>query len=467
MVKFFQYLIPILLLTAHCSQGQTCHTPWSNTIQLSDDNFLSFSPRIAGSHETIHVIWFNLDTTFTSADAGIYYTRSEDSGHTFTAPVILLNSSVAINAGILIAFGRNVVTACYGILDTKTGTVVCRSTDGGATWLTPQLIHEKSFPQTMTTFNSHIIIQFASIGSISKGILLSQDNGATWQVVNSASPQFSDMTATQELLHAVGPANRESGTEVGYYYSINEGRNWYGPDIISSDDRKPSLYPKIAASGDGTLYVTWHESGTILLRRSGWYDDENTLLWDPPVLISEGTSNEFPDIAVNNRIIAAAWERREGDQYNVNFRYSGNGGTYFCPLDFPSPSSEGSEPALLSTGNTVHIVWNSQTSAGAEIFYRQGILEEFLTGISPILRQSYPNPASAEATIEFELQSPELAEIILYNLLGQKVMTLFKGTYGPGTYSVPFKVSELGSGVYFYRLTTRNSGDTKKLIILR
>jgi hypothetical protein len=312
-----------------------------------------------------------------------------------------------------------------------------------------------------------MIIQYASIGSASRGILSSADNGATWQAINNAVPQFTAMTATQELLHAVGPANRESGTEVGYYSSYNEGRNWYGPDVISSDDGMSSLYPKIAAASDGTLYVSWYESGTIVLRRSGWIDDDGFLLWDPLIVISEGTSNIFPDIAVHNRNIAIVWEQGGGNQYNVNFRYSGNRGTNFCALDFPSPSNEGSEPAILSTGDTMHIVWNSQTQASSEIFYRQGILEEFLTGTSPELRQNYPNPVSTRTTIEFEIQSEESVEIILYNLLGQKVSTLLKGTYGPGTYSVPLKVTGLASGIYIYRLTTRNSVSAKKLIVLQ
>jgi hypothetical protein len=413
------------------------------------------------------VIWSNLDTTYTSDGAGIYYGRSEDSGKTFISGN-LINASIAIKNGLLLSYGEIVIIACYGIIDSKIGIVIRRSDDGGRTFnQSSQLIHERSYPEAIAVVNGNIVIQFSIIGSASRGILLSQDNGITWDVINNTSPQLTSMIATQDLLHAVGPANRETGTEVGYYYSINKGRNWYGPDIISFDDGIPSLYPKIVATDDGTLYVTWHEAGKIYIRRSGWYDDEGTLMWDTPVLLSEGTSNILSDIAVHKRNIATAWEYKENNQNNVIFRHSGDGGINFCPSEYPSPTNEGSEPSILTTGDTVHLVWNSETPAGSEIFYRQGILREFPTNTTPILHQNYPNPASIQTTIEFELQSPEFVEIILFNTIGQKIMTIAKGMYGLGKIVLPVKIPGLASGVYFYRLTTRNSAVTKKLIILQ
>jgi hypothetical protein len=47
------------------------------------------------------------------------------------------------------------------------------------------------------------------------------------------------------------------------------------------------------------------------------------------------------------------------------------------------------------------------------------------------------------------------------------VLELVNEEKAPGSYSVKFDASKLSSGVYFYRLHTENSIDTKKLVLLK
>jgi hypothetical protein len=55
----------------------------------------------------------------------------------------------------------------------------------------------------------------------------------------------------------------------------------------------------------------------------------------------------------------------------------------------------------------------------------------------------------------------------VFNLLGQQVATLVKGLQEVGYHEVTFDGSALGSGVYFYRLSTRDFVVTKRLLLLR
>lgn len=83
------------------------------------------------------------------------------------------------------------------------------------------------------------------------------------------------------------------------------------------------------------------------------------------------------------------------------------------------------------------------------------------------LEQNYPNPFNPSTTIQFAL--PMRSEVMLrvFDILGKEVETLVDEELQPGEHKVVFKVEELPSGVYYYRLRVESYVSTKKLILLR
>jgi len=56
---------------------------------------------------------------------------------------------------------------------------------------------------------------------------------------------------------------------------------------------------------------------------------------------------------------------------------------------------------------------------------------------------------------------------VVYDLMGREVHTLVSEKLQPGTYETSFDGSKLTSGVYFYRMITKDYSETRKMIILR
>ena len=85
------------------------------------------------------------------------------------------------------------------------------------------------------------------------------------------------------------------------------------------------------------------------------------------------------------------------------------------------------------------------------------------------LSQSYPNPTSAVANIEYSISGRAEVELKIYNSVGQFVRTLNEGIKNPGTYTIQWDCRDkdgenLPSGSYFYQLTIDGQTKTKKLI---
>ncbi|MCI0707302.1 MAG: S8 family serine peptidase [Ignavibacteriae bacterium] len=101
------------------------------------------------------------------------------------------------------------------------------------------------------------------------------------------------------------------------------------------------------------------------------------------------------------------------------------------------------------------------------------------TGIPPnptipdkfILHANYPNPFNSGTIIRFDAPQVVEVELAIYNVLGQKIRTLFRGlsTQGTNQYSWDGTVDGVptASGVYFSRLTTPTTTLTGKMVYIR
>lgn len=83
------------------------------------------------------------------------------------------------------------------------------------------------------------------------------------------------------------------------------------------------------------------------------------------------------------------------------------------------------------------------------------------------LENNYPNPFNPTTTIAFSLANSGKIKLMVYNLLGQKVATLWDGYCQQGRHHLLFDASGLASGIYFYSLLQDNYSITRKMIILK
>ncbi len=88
------------------------------------------------------------------------------------------------------------------------------------------------------------------------------------------------------------------------------------------------------------------------------------------------------------------------------------------------------------------------------------------------LSQNYPNPFNPETTIRFALTSAQQATLTVYNVTGQKVRTLVQGTIQAGQQSVVWDGRDdsgnaVASGIYFYRLSTDEETQSRKMVFLK
>lgn len=80
--------------------------------------------------------------------------------------------------------------------------------------------------------------------------------------------------------------------------------------------------------------------------------------------------------------------------------------------------------------------------------------------------QIAPNPVQSGTQISFELETPGLVQLALYDLAGRQLDLLQQGYLSAGTHQLIFQPETLPTGTYWLRLATQNGFLSKKMIVL-
>ncbi len=92
------------------------------------------------------------------------------------------------------------------------------------------------------------------------------------------------------------------------------------------------------------------------------------------------------------------------------------------------------------------------------------------------LEQNFPNPFNPSTTIKFGIANSENGKVKtengfvilkIFDILGREIETLVNEKLQPGTYEVKFDGSKLASGIYFYKLISKDFVETKKMLMIK
>jgi|GEM_PF-2379089 len=218
--------------------------------------------------------------------------------------------------------------------------------------------------------------------------------------------------------------------------------------------------------------IEWDEAGQDLYvqHRYGWYIDKYH--WEPYAAV---TMSSFEAIA-GQEMVDLTW-RVESEYENAGFKIIRD------DSEIAFVESQGNSETARSYSWVDHDV-----TAGMTYTYKirsvslDGKEEEHFTATatptaatvptSYALAQNYPNPFNADTQIEFSLAQAGYTTLKIYNTTGQLVRTLVDGHLDARMHKVRWNGRNssnemVASGIYFYRLSSGNFAETKKMSFLR
>jgi hypothetical protein len=83
------------------------------------------------------------------------------------------------------------------------------------------------------------------------------------------------------------------------------------------------------------------------------------------------------------------------------------------------------------------------------------------------LEQNFPNPFNPSTVIQFAIPKKQNLKISVFNSLGQEINVLVNEVKDAGKYQYIFNGKNLSSGIYFYRLETKDFSETKRMVLVK
>lgn len=103
--------------------------------------------------------------------------------------------------------------------------------------------------------------------------------------------------------------------------------------------------------------------------------------------------------------------------------------------------------------------------------YKSGLVNPVAAGIhDPVIGinnslKAYPNPASAQTSVEFNVDQPGPTSLRVYNALGQVVTTLINEELPAGKHTKVWSAEDLSEGLYLLELKTGSQREIERIIL--
>ncbi len=338
------------------------------------------------------------------------------------------------------------------------GSGIMKTTNGGSNWFVQQNLSSFGLKDIVFTNSTTGFVtgQYEGVPHYSV-IFKTTDGGNNWnETPLGTNEALSGVYFTDELNGWTVGNDYSSGNNLALIYRTTDGGNNWVKQNIPSFDALASVHfingTKGWAVGTlGTILTTENPTPVELSSFTANVDESNVnLSWQTA---TETNNKGFEVERLQNFKITKLQEWKKigfvggyGTTTEKNFYAfvdknleAGSYSYKLVQVDFDGTQNE---------SNIVNVEINSQPNE-----YK--------------LLQNYPNPFNPSTTIQYSIPKNENVTLKIYNALGEEVRTLVNEHQTAGNYKVNFNAENLSSGIYYYRIVSKNYNAVKKMILLK
>lgn len=294
------------------------------------------------------------------------------------------------------------------------------------------------------------------------------NNWPYWSITPMGT--INPLTATASQINSYVSNNYQQGT--AYSYNEEPGDlpiDWLNRTLEAN--AVSDLQNNLAQGWFALGIVDWDFSATYFIDFEGWAQTHIPYLcvvyhYIVPVELTSFTA------AAEDDAVKLSWatatetnnqgfeiERRTSDGTYEKIGYVAGFGTTTEPKAYSYTDES------VNTGSYTYRL--KQLDFDGNYEYSDEVNVEVSAPLEYSLEQNYPNPFNPSTTIKYSVAKDGFVKLIVYNALGEQVVSLVNQNQKAGRYEVVFNADNLSSGVYLYRLETANFTSTRKLMLLR
>lgn len=404
---------------------------WSSDLRLAYISGTSETPKIAVSGNIVHVVWID----HRNGKKQIYYKRSVDSGNSWSESIRLINTVFDTEDPQLKCTGSNIHLVWTDVRDGNAEIYYKKSSNDGLNWSNDERLTNNSF--------------------------------------NSIEPSL-DINLSE--IHVVWKDYRDGNGEIYYKSSQNSGLNWSSDKRLTFNSALSGL-PAISVSGVN-IHIVWLDARETYYKIFYKRSTDDGLSWGSDILLS-GNINQnaySPDIIVSGNICHVVWSDTRDNNYDIYYKNSTDiGSNWSIDYSLTTDIDDSYSPNVIFSGSKLFVFWFDNRTGHFEIFYKRNPIGNPI-GINLInsniptnfiIEQNYPNPFNPVTKIKFQNPKSGFVNLDVYDILGRNIDVLVNENLNAGVYEVEWNAVSQPSGIYFYKITTSELSEVKKMVLIK
>ncbi len=209
----------------------------------------------------------------------------------------------------------------------------------------------------------------------------------------------------------------------------------------------------------------------------GLSSDNNTI-----IIVFQAFTNKWGGTIPDTTNFKALYVTKATSNYNFSKPYKFTPDTPLMDWSYPSISTRNEKTpqnifanvcALRDSIPGTYVNANGNGQSLANLYYIR-LSTSHIVGISSSetatefsLDQNYPNPFNPVTNIKYQIPKDGYVKLAIYDLLGREVDVLISQKQTSGKYEEVWNASRFSSGVYFYKLTTNEFTETKRMLLIK
>ena len=331
-----------------------------------------------------------------------------------------------------------IATTSIGVIWPETTARVFRSTNAGQTW--DSIFKGVYGAPSIERYNSKLLMNLDGF------LFLSVDTGKNWTKINTSSyftGRISEIIVSGNSIYTRIQAEQ-------LFRSDDEGLTW---TLILSKNLASHFFPVVVR--DSTIFVGTYNAGCLKSTNKGsTWNTLNHGLPDSSGFRSLLFCGDYIIGSVSENFYQSVYKIKVNDTIWQQFNDGLNLGRTAYIHDFEY--------------NNNYIFLASDSS-----IWRRPI-SELITSVNrknntsmpdAFNLQNYPNPFNSSTTISFNIKSNTNIKLVVFDILGRKVKTIYEGEIQSGNKHFNWNATALSSGVYIGQLSSHNKFETVKIIL--
>jgi len=434
-----------------------------------------FQPDIALDAEgNIYIVWFDYrawadDNSYTSP-VDVYIDKSTDNGVTW-------GSDVKVSVGGSGTYPWHYMP--YIAIDQKTNYIYVTFID-----------YDRYYP---VGDHSDISVGRSIDGALSFENKVRVDDCPDTLLAEQSIPSIA-VDSVSGYVYVTFQDTRNGGKDIYFTKSTDYGLSFGENIIVNKDTTNEQVEASVKTDKSGAIYVVYNE----------WSVDstfQDTTVYMNDIYMAKSTNegdsffesvkinkyslgdaygyNFLPRLAIDDsNVVNVVWYDHHKGYNTCNYSQSSDGGQTFSDAIMINDEMDSVNSALpriaVDNNKGIYVVWMDKRNGNDkyDIFFSRN---DNLTAVNNenhrsdkfSLSQNYPNPFNPSTNIKYQIPKSGHVTLKIYDILGKEVISLINKEQPAGSYEITFNASNLTSGIYFYRLTTNNFTEIKRMALIK